>query len=44
MQGDGIFLPEAGVVPEAGQDATGQIIRAITGTTIGLRRVSLVST
>jgi pilus assembly protein CpaC len=38
LQGEGIFLPEAGTVPEAGSDATGQIIRAVTGTTIGLRK------
>ena len=38
MSGEGIFLPPAGVVPEAGKDATGQIIRAVTGTTIGLRK------
>jgi len=38
MQGEGIFLPQAGTVPDAGKDATGQIIRAITGTTIGLRK------
>ena len=38
LQGEGIFLPPAGTVPEAGKDATGQIIRAVTGTTIGLQK------
>ena len=38
LQGEGIFLPPAGEVPDAGKDATGQIIRAVTGTTIGLRK------
>jgi len=38
LQGEGIFLPPAGEVPDPGKDATGQIIRAVTGTTIGLRK------
>jgi pilus assembly protein CpaC len=38
LQGEGIFLPPAGDVPDPGKDATGQIIRAVTGTTIGLRK------
>ena len=37
LQGEGIFLPKAGEVPEAGKDATGQIIRGVLGTTLGLR-------
>ena len=37
-QGDGIYVPPAGTVPAAGQDATGQIIRAATGTTLGLAK------
>jgi pilus assembly protein CpaC len=37
-QGEGIFVPKAGEVPEEGKDATGQIIRGILGTTLGLRK------
>ena len=35
-QGDGIFVPPAGTVPAPGADATGQIIRAASGITLGL--------
>ena len=37
-QGEGIYVPPAGVVPEAGKDATGQVIRSIIGTTIGIQK------
>ena len=37
-QGDGIFVPKAGEVPEAGKDATGQVIRGLVGTTLALRK------
>jgi len=37
-QGEGIFLPKAGEVPEEGKDGTGQIIRGLLGTTLGLRK------
>ena len=38
QQGEGIYVPPVGEVPETGQDATGQIIRAVTGTTLALRK------
>jgi pilus assembly protein CpaC len=38
MQGDGIYLPKMGEVPEPGKDATGQILRSLIGSTIGLRK------
>jgi pilus assembly protein CpaC len=38
MQGEGIVLPPAGTVPDPGKDPTGQIIRAVTGTTLGLNK------
>ncbi|WP_118856979.1 type II and III secretion system protein family protein [Sphingomonas mesophila] len=38
LQGDGIYLPPAGEVPEPTKDATGAIIRGITGTTLALRK------
>jgi pilus assembly protein CpaC len=37
-QGDGIFVPKAGEVPEDGKDATGQVIRGLIGTTLALRK------
>ena len=37
-QGQGIFVPPAGEVPEPGKDATGQILRSIVGTTIGIKK------
>lgn len=37
-QGEGIYVPPAGEVPDAGKDATGQIIRSVVGTTIGLQK------
>jgi pilus assembly protein CpaC len=36
--GDGIYTPPFGTVPDAGKDATGQILRSVVGTTIGLRQ------
>jgi pilus assembly protein CpaC len=38
LQGDGIFIPPAGEVPEPDRDPTGQIIRGAIGTTLGLRK------
>ena len=38
QQGEGIYVPPAGEVPEAGKDPTGQVIRAVTGTTLALRK------
>ena len=38
LQGEGIYLPPAGEVPDADKDATGSIIRGLVGTTIGLRK------
>jgi pilus assembly protein CpaC len=37
-QGDGIYVPPAGQVPDPGEDATGQIIRGTIGTTFGLSK------
>jgi pilus assembly protein CpaC len=37
-QGEGIFVPKFGEVPEEGKDATGQILRSVLGTTLGLRK------
>ncbi|MEO8142074.1 MAG: type II and III secretion system protein family protein, partial [Sphingomicrobium sp.] len=37
-QGEGIYVPPAGEVPDPGKDATGQIIRAATGTTLALSK------
>ena len=37
-QGEGIFVPKFGEVPEEGKDATGQILRSVIGTTLGLRK------
>ncbi len=37
-QGEGIFVPKFGEVPEPGKDATGQILRSVLGTTLGLRK------
>ena len=37
-QGDGIYVPPAGQVPAVGADATGQIIRSVIGTTIGIQK------
>ena len=37
-QGDGIYLPPAGAAPVPGANDTGRIIRAVTGTTIGLTK------
>ena len=37
-QGEGIFVPKFGEVPEPGKDATGQILRSVIGTTLGLRK------
>ena len=38
LQGDGIYLPPAGEVPDPAKDATGAIIRGVTGTTLALRK------
>ena len=38
LQGEGIFLPPAGTVPDAGKDASGSIIRGLIGTTFGFRK------
>ena len=38
LQGEGIFLPKAGEVPDPDKDATGSIIRGVLGTTLGLRK------
>lgn len=37
-QGEGIYVPPAGEVPDPAKDATGQIIRAATGTTLALSK------
>ena len=38
LQGEGIFLPPAGTVPDAGKDASGSVIRGLIGTTFGIRK------
>ena len=38
LQGDGIYLPPMGEVPDAGKDPTGQVLRATLGTTLALRK------
>lgn len=37
-QGEGIYVPPAGEVPDADKDATGQVIRSIIGTTVGIQK------
>ncbi len=37
-QGEGIYVPPAGEVPDTDKDATGQVLRSIVGTTIGIQK------